>query len=197
VGPLGESGDSWLGRSGSGYVASRHLQGCSPRLCRLRTVWLPPMSKYWTYRSHADDMTPVNLVAYCWWVFGFLHCFIGWLGRETRYRPADRSAGVLGIVSGALFLRSSDSVQPCRRLVEGCHVWGPPAGSIHWAYVDWCGKHMCHVGRVYIHSNRRDSRIWVTACLWQSSRSNLMTWWMVNLESWRFDLLNCLQPLLD
>jgi hypothetical protein len=24
-GPLGESGDNWLGRSGSGYVASRHL----------------------------------------------------------------------------------------------------------------------------------------------------------------------------
>jgi hypothetical protein len=44
--PLGESGDSWLGRSGSGYVASRHLQGCSPRLCRLRTVRLAPASKY-------------------------------------------------------------------------------------------------------------------------------------------------------
>jgi hypothetical protein len=44
--PLGESGDNWLGRSGSGYVASWHLQGCSPRLCRLRTVRLAPASKY-------------------------------------------------------------------------------------------------------------------------------------------------------
>jgi hypothetical protein len=119
-----------LGRSGSGYVISRHLQGCSPRLCQLRTVRLTPMSKYCTHRSHAGDMGPINLVACCCWMFGFLHCFNGWLGRETGYGPADRSAGVLGIVSGALFLGCSDSVQLCRRLVEGCHVWGPPAGSV-------------------------------------------------------------------
>jgi hypothetical protein len=35
-------------------------------------------------------------------MFGFLHCFIGWLGREIGYGPTDRSAGVLWIVSGAL-----------------------------------------------------------------------------------------------
>jgi hypothetical protein len=160
----------------SGYVASRHLQGCSPRLCRLRTIRLAPMSKYWTYRSHDSDMSPVNLVACYWWVFGFLHCFIGWLGRENGYGPVDRSIGVLVIVSRALFLRSSDSVQLCRRLMEGCHVRGPPVGSVCRAYVNWCGKRTCRVGRVfpcrvYIDSNRRDSQIWVTACSWQSSRS--------------------------
>jgi hypothetical protein len=48
-------------------------------------------------------MGPVNLVAYYCWRFGFLHCFIGLLGRETGYGPVDRSAGMLGIVSGALF----------------------------------------------------------------------------------------------
>jgi hypothetical protein len=163
-------------RSGSGYVASRHLQGCSIRLCRLRTVRLTPISMYWTYRSHAGDMSPVNLVTYGWWMFGFLHCFIDWLGRETGYGLTDRSAGVLRIVSGALFLRSSDSVQLCRWLVEGCHVRGPPTRSVRRTYVDWCGKHMCHVSRVfpyrvYIDSNHRDSRIWVTVCLWQSSHS--------------------------
>jgi hypothetical protein len=36
-------------------------------------------------------------------MFGFLHCFIGWLGRETGYKPANWSADVLCIVSGALF----------------------------------------------------------------------------------------------
>jgi hypothetical protein len=46
TGPLGESGDNWLGMSGSGYVASQNLQGCSLRLCRLRTVRLAPVSKY-------------------------------------------------------------------------------------------------------------------------------------------------------
>jgi hypothetical protein len=35
-------------------------------------------------------------------------CFIGWFQREARYEPADRSAGVLWIVSGALFLGSSE-----------------------------------------------------------------------------------------
>jgi hypothetical protein len=63
MGPLGESGDSWLGRSGNGYVVSWHLQDCSPRLGRLRTIRLAPASKYWTYRSHAGDMGPVSLVA--------------------------------------------------------------------------------------------------------------------------------------
>jgi hypothetical protein len=53
-----------VSREGRGvYVESRCLQGCSPRLCRLRTDGLVPVSKYWTYRSHADDMGSVSLVA--------------------------------------------------------------------------------------------------------------------------------------
>jgi hypothetical protein len=47
-------------------------------------------------------MGPVNLVACCWWIFGFLHYFTGWLRRETGYGSTDRSAGMLGIVSGAV-----------------------------------------------------------------------------------------------
>jgi hypothetical protein len=35
-------------------------------------------------------------------MFDFLHCFIGWLRRETGYGPADRSASVVGIVLGAV-----------------------------------------------------------------------------------------------
>jgi hypothetical protein len=142
-------------------VIPRFLCGC-PRLCRLRTEGLVHVSKYWTYRPHTGDMGPIILVAWCQHMFDFLHCFIGWLRRETGYGPTDRSAGMLWIVSGALFLRGSDSVQLCRWLVKGCHVWGPPTGSVRWAYVDWCGKCTCHVGRVcpcrvYIDSNHRDS----------------------------------------
>jgi hypothetical protein len=148
AGPLGERGDSWLGRSGSGYVVNRHLQGCSPRLCRLRTVRFAPVTKYWTYQSHISDMGPVNIVACCWWMLGFLHCFIGWLGRETGYGPADRSVGVLWIVSEALFLGSSDYVQLCWWLMKGCHVRGLPAWSVRRAYMDWGGKRTCLVGRV-------------------------------------------------
>jgi hypothetical protein len=148
-------------------------------LCRLSTEGLVPVSKYWTYRSHAGDMGPVSLIACCQQMFGFLHYFIGWLRRETEYGPADRSADVLWIVSRALFLGSSDSVWLCRWLVKGYHVRGPSAGSVHWAYVDWCGKCTCRIGRVfpyrvYIESNRRDSQIWVTTCSWLPSSSNLL-----------------------
>jgi hypothetical protein len=47
---------------------------------------------------------------------------------------------------------------------KGCHIWGLPVGSVRQAYVDWRGKRTYRVGqvfpcRVYIDSNRRDSRI--------------------------------------
>jgi hypothetical protein len=65
---------------------------------------------------------------------------------------------------GALFLGSSESVQLCWVRVKGCHVRGPPAGSVRRAYVDWRGKHTWHVHRVfpcrvYINLNRCDSWI--------------------------------------
>jgi hypothetical protein len=58
-----QSGGPLVGKVREWYVASRHLQGCSPCLCRLRTEWLVPASKYWTYRSQAGDMSPISLVA--------------------------------------------------------------------------------------------------------------------------------------
>jgi hypothetical protein len=82
------------------------------------------------------------------------------------------------VESGALFLRSSESVQLCWVSVKDCHVRGPPTENVCRAYVDWRGKRTWRVGqvfpcRVYIDSNRRDSRIWVTACLWLPSSINL------------------------
>jgi hypothetical protein len=35
-----------VGNGGESDVQSQHLQGCSPRLCWLRTEGLVPMSKY-------------------------------------------------------------------------------------------------------------------------------------------------------
>jgi hypothetical protein len=148
-GHLGVTVEHSEGKSGESVVAiSRFLCG-SPQLCRLRTEGLVPMSKYWTYRSHAGDIGPISLVAYCRQMFGFLHCFIGWLERETGYGPTDRSAGVLWIVLGALFLGSNDSVQLCRWLVKGCHVWGLPVGRVRRAYMDWRGKRTCRVDQVF------------------------------------------------
>jgi hypothetical protein len=68
------------------------------------------------------------------------------------------------------------SVEDC---VKGCHVHGPPVGSIRRAYVDWHGKRTCRIDqvfpcRVYIDSNRCDSQICVIACSWLLSSSNLL-----------------------
>jgi hypothetical protein len=60
-----------VGNVGEWCVESWHLQGCSSRLCRLSIVGLAPMSKYWTYRSHAGDMGPVSLVVYHWQILDF------------------------------------------------------------------------------------------------------------------------------
>jgi hypothetical protein len=62
VRPLGGKWRLSVEKVGECDVVSRHLQGCSPRLCRLRTDGLAPMSKYWMYRSYAGDMGPVSLV---------------------------------------------------------------------------------------------------------------------------------------
>jgi hypothetical protein len=116
-------GGKWRPSVGEWFVGSRYLQWYRPRLCRLRTDGLAPMSKYWMYRSHVSDMGLVSLVACGHQMFDFLHCFIGWLGRETGYGPVDRSAGVLWIVSGAPFLGSSDLVQHCWWFAKGCYMW--------------------------------------------------------------------------
>jgi hypothetical protein len=44
-GQLGENGEYWMGRKGSGLIWNLVLQGGSPRLCRLRTGRLTPVSK--------------------------------------------------------------------------------------------------------------------------------------------------------
>jgi hypothetical protein len=84
-----------------------------------------------------------------------------------------------GLCRDPFFSGAVGSVQRCWWLVKGCHIRGPPTGSMRRAYVDWRGKHTCRVGwvfpcRVYINSNHRDSRIWVTACSWLPSSSNLL-----------------------
>jgi hypothetical protein len=45
-GALRESGGPLGGKVGESDVEIWHLQGCSPRMCRLRTNGLAPVSKY-------------------------------------------------------------------------------------------------------------------------------------------------------
>jgi hypothetical protein len=57
------------------------------------------------------------------------------LGEKLRRVPWTTQLG-WEVESGALFIGSSESVQLCWVSVKGCHVRGPPVGSIRWAYVD-------------------------------------------------------------
>jgi hypothetical protein len=139
--PLGGKWRPSVGKVGMWFVESRHLQDCSLCLCQLKTDGLTSTSKYWTYRSHAGvygPSKPSSLSSTDAWLCP--HYFNGWLGREIGYEPVDRSAGVLWVVLGALFLGSSDPTQFCCRLCERLlyvdhmrYVWSRP-------YVNWAGK---------------------------------------------------------
>jgi hypothetical protein len=144
-------------------------------MCRLRTVRLAPVSKYWTYRSHAGDMGPVSLVVGCQQELDFSPMLFGCCGREAGYGPMNQMTVVPWIVSGVLLLRCSGCVQICWWLYERLlyvdrvrYVWS-------WTICGLSVESVWRVGRVfpcrvYHDSNHRDSRIWVTTCLWQSSR---------------------------
>jgi hypothetical protein len=113
-----------VGKVREWYVASRHLQGCSPRLCHLRTDGLTPVSKYWTYQSHADVYRPSKSSSWLptvAWLYP--HCFIGWLMRETGYGPIDRSADMLWIVLGAFFSGVVTLLNSVDDYMKGCYMW--------------------------------------------------------------------------
>jgi hypothetical protein len=168
--PLGGKWRSLVGNIGEWCVKSRHLQGCSFRLCRLRTDGLGPVSKYWTYRSDAcvyGPSKPSSLsstdACLC------PHCFNGWLERETGYGPTDRSADVLWIMLWAVALLNSVD-----DYAKSCYMWITWDTYGRGLYTDQALKACGVLVKVfpymmYIDSNRRNSRIWVTTCLWQSA----------------------------
>jgi hypothetical protein len=144
VGPLGESGDNWLGRSGSGYVASRHLQGCSPRLCRLSTVRLAPVSKYWTYRLHAGDMGPVSLVVSCPQELTFPHCSLAIVGEKLGTDPRIGWPSCYGLCREPFFLGVVDLFKSVDDYMKGCYMWTTWDMYGRGPYTDWVWK-MCGV----------------------------------------------------
>jgi hypothetical protein len=89
---LGGKGRPSVGKVGDWYVKSRYLQGCSPCLCRLRIDGLAPVSKYWTYRSHAGDMGPVNIVSSPQQKLG-LSLLLHWLAWERNWVRTHGSVG--------------------------------------------------------------------------------------------------------
>jgi hypothetical protein len=156
TGPLGESKGPSVRRSGESDVESWYLQGCSPRLCQLSTDGLVSVSKYWTYWSHAEDMCPVN---WCSIFFnrGWLKCTASMVVRREKLGggPSDQLVDVLGIMSRALFLGSSEFIQLCCVHAKGCHARDRRHEPYGWRMRTTRGKRICHVGQV--------SPIWCTS----------------------------------
>jgi hypothetical protein len=85
-------------------------------------------------------------------------------GEKLGGGPVDQSVDMLGIVSGAHFFRSSRVRQLCWVSIKGFHIRGLPMESVCVMNMDQRKKCTCRVYqvfpyRVYIDSNRHDSRI--------------------------------------
>jgi hypothetical protein len=175
------SGDHWLGRSGSDTRKSGTSQVVAPPVS-VKGRWVGPHGQvsnvpiaYWWY----EPSKHISLPSTDAWLYP--HYFISWLRRETGYESMDRSADVLRIVSGAPFLRCSNPAQLCwwlrERLLYVDHVRYVRSRAIRRSSV----KSMWHVGRVflcrvYIDSNHRDSQIWVPLVRGSHYEDNLMAW---------------------
>jgi hypothetical protein len=155
------------------------------------------------YQMHAGDMGPVSIVADVNRGWLYPHCFNGWLGRVTVYKPMDQSVVVLWIMSEALFLRSNSYVHRywwlCERLLcvdRVRYVW---SRIIHGLSVG-CVWHVGQVFpcRVYINLNHRDSQIWVSLVYSSHHIDNLTSLMsLIVIDVVLLNTLNCLQLLYD
>jgi hypothetical protein len=176
VGHLGGPVKHSEGKGGESVVYILRFLCGSPRLCRLRTEGLVPVGKYWTYRSHADDMSPVS---WCSYVITWPKPLsptprLSW-GRGMRWPKTTtvpvclRSPRLLPGVGVCFVLVGTSERLPT------WNTWDIGSGTLCKSSVE----SVWHVDRdfpcrVYINLNRHDSWIWVTAYLWLLSSSNLL-----------------------
>jgi hypothetical protein len=141
AGPLGGKQRQLVGKFGKWYVARRHLQSCSPHLCQLWTDGLAPVSKYWTYRSHAGVYGPSKPSS--WSPTG------AWItptaslvgsGEKLDTDPRAGQPACCGLCREAFFLGVVGSVQICRCLTKGCYMWTTWDTYGPGSYADWVWK---------------------------------------------------------
>jgi hypothetical protein len=139
--PLSEKWRQLVRKVGEWYVASRHLQGCSPRLCRLRTDGLASANKYWTYWSHAGVYGPSKPSSYRQQMLEFAHTasLVGSgdkLGMDPRIdQPACCGLCREPFFSGAVtLLNSVDDYVKCCYMRTMWDTYG------HGSYADWAWK---------------------------------------------------------
>jgi hypothetical protein len=202
-GTLGEKWRSSVGKVGKWYMESRHIQDCSPCLCQLRIDGLASRAniKRTNRMLIYEPSNPSSLLLTVVWLSPLLLWLWGWekLDGDTQINQL----ACWGCSREFFFLVSSDSVQLCWRLREGLlyvdrvrYVW---SRIIHGLSV----KIMWRIGRVfpcmvYIDSNRRNSRIWVSLVCGSHHVDNLMNLiWLMQLMLYCFNLITWLQLLYD
>jgi hypothetical protein len=184
-GHLGGSVEHLEGKGGESVVAILRFLCSNIRLCRLRTEWLAPVSKYWTYRSHTGVYRPSKPISLPSIDGGFtltdsrLSWERNWVRTQLGTDPQISQPMCCGLYREPFFSGAVALSIVVDDFMNVCHARGLPTENVCGAYVDWREKRMYRVDRVfsymlYIDSNHRDSRIWVTACLWLSSSSNLL-----------------------
>jgi hypothetical protein len=179
-GYLGGSVEHSKGKGRESVVSIPRFICGRPHLCRLRTEGLVPVSKYWTYRSHIDVYGPSKPNSLPSSEGGFTPtASMAALGEKLGTDSWIDQSACCGLCRKLFFSGAVALSIAVDDFVKGFHVCGLLAGSVRGAYVDWHRKRTCRVDqvfpcRVYIDSDRRDSRIWVTAFSWLPSSSNLL-----------------------
>jgi hypothetical protein len=118
-----ESGDNWLGRSRSSMWQASTSKFVAPHLSRLRTDGLAPVSKYWTYWSHAVVYGPSKLnsrMSIEAWLFptASMVGFRGKLGTDPRITQPG-----WGLHREPFFLRAVDLFKSVDDCAKGCYTW--------------------------------------------------------------------------
>jgi hypothetical protein len=124
AGPLGGKWRQLVGKVDEWYVASRHLQCCSPRLCWLRTDGLAPTSKYWTYRSHAGisgPSKPSSQLSIEAWLFSTDSLVV--MGEKLGMDPWIGQPTCCGLCREPFFSGAVDLFKSVDNCAKDCYMW--------------------------------------------------------------------------
>jgi hypothetical protein len=138
---VGPSGGKWrplVGKVGEWYVAGRHLQSCSPRLCGSMTDGLAPVGKYWTYWSHAGvygPSKPSSRLSTEAWLFPTASLSI--VGEKLGTDPRIGQSVRCGLCREPFFSGIVDLFKSIDDCAKGCYMWTMWDTYGLGPYVDW------------------------------------------------------------
>jgi hypothetical protein len=135
--PLGGKWRPLVEKVGEWYVESRYLKGCSPHLCRLRTDRLAPVSKFWTYQSHAGiwPSKPSSRLSTEAWLFSTASLTV--VGEKLGTDPWIGQPSCCGLCQEPFFLGAVDLFKSVDGYAKGYYTWTMSDTYGRWSYVNW------------------------------------------------------------